>query len=326
MRLKHVFKIALIVFKNNIAGQNNPIKVTYYLTYRCNLSCAFCRRRDALQKELSSQEAMNMMKNFKKMGTVLWNFNGGEPLMRKDIGELIDYSKKLGFYTSLITNGTLIKGKAEAIRNIDHADISIDGDETIHDSIRGSGAYGKTLEGLEILKDLKISTAIMTVINKKSIPKLEHVIQLAERFGCSIKFQPVAVHPKDITEDAKSFFPSKEDFTNTINWIIQQKKNGRPIFSSMAYLEKIKDSWPDQQNKIRCYAGKFHCNITPDGKISPCCAKLSKIEAPSLQELPDMSKCQECFYSGPLELNLILGLNPSVIIEQLKNICLKKYL
>lgn len=330
MKINHAFKIGSSLLKARITNRNTPIKVTYFVTYRCNLNCTFCKRKGTVLKELSLEKAKQIMEWFRNMGTIIWVFNGGEPLLKDGIEKLIEYSKELDFYTCLITNGTLIKSKIKAIKNIDYINVSIDGDRLINDRIRGAGTYEKTLEGLKILSDHKIKTTIMTVINKDNVSNLNHTIQLAEKYKCGVQFQPIAIHPEDKLEDTRNFFPSGKDFSRAIDWLIEQKEKGSPIVSSKIYLEKIKKSWPYSQNKIRCYAGKLHCCITPDGKITPCCGKLSIVEVEpnfrlnnslkcGLKTLPDMSKCQDCFYSGPLELNLSFNLLSPAMFERIKN-------
>ena len=84
----------------------------------------------------------------------------------------------------------------------------------------------------------------------------------------------------------------------------------------------IRDCWPDTTDKIHCYAAQSYCNVTPNGYLVPCCAKLFQTQGENqglkvgfrkaFRQLGDMSGCQGCYYSGPQELNIILGILPTI--------------
>lgn len=84
-----------------------PLRVTQEVTSRCNLRCKYCEV-EGTGNELDTPTIKAMMREFKSSGTISWGFTGGEPLLLEDIGELVSYAKKLGFITSLITNGLLL--------------------------------------------------------------------------------------------------------------------------------------------------------------------------------------------------------------------------
>ena len=73
---------------------------------------------------------------------------GGEPLIRKDIREIINYIKRKERYCVLYTNATYLKNKIDDIREADQLVISMDGDEETHDSIRGKGSIKDVLKAL----------------------------------------------------------------------------------------------------------------------------------------------------------------------------------
>jgi len=317
-------------------GSPRIIKVTDYISYRCNLACSFCKRKDERTEELPAHEIKAMMREFKSAGACVWTFNGGEPLLRDDIGALIDYGNSLGFYTTLVTNGTLAAKRIEEIKNVCHADVSMDGDEKTHDNIRGKGAFKRAVEGINAFRSKNISTHLMMVVTKENIGLTDFVITLAEKYGCAAKFQPIHTHSNDKNDDTIKYFPSPDEMRRTFKQLMSEKKKGRPIVSSYGYLKTVAEHWPDKDHSIKCAAGINYCYITPNGNMTPCCGKVLEIEkevnraqdkpyVSALKTLPDMKKCRDCYYSGPLELNLNCSLSPSILAEQFKNIFIKEH-
>jgi len=93
MKFKRILNLATKVSIAKIFNYKIPLKVKQYITYRCNLSCLFCARRTAAKEEMATLQIKNMMKEFKDMGTIFWEFTGGEPLLREDFAELAAYAK-----------------------------------------------------------------------------------------------------------------------------------------------------------------------------------------------------------------------------------------
>lgn len=309
------FKIGFSVLKSML-GENIPLKVSCYVTHRCNLSCKFCGRRLLKEKEMATNEIKNCMIEFKKMGTAFWSFNGGEPLLRTDIEELIKFGKNLGFKCSMSTNGTLISQNIEKIKNLDLILTSIDGPEKIHDSIRGEGNFQKTINGLKLLQKNKIPTFIVTVIHKDNINHLKDIIEIARKYNCFHELQPVVIHRGDIEKNAEKYMPTPEEIKKAVQEIIEEKKkSGSRIANSLEYLEEIKHypNFPQQ----KCWAKKLFCTISPEGYVLPCAEMmgLNHLYKSGLQEgwkeafefIPDMSKCHACIYSCYSEYNLILN-------------------
>jgi len=129
------------------AGLDAPICLTWELTYSCNLACVHCLsssgRRDP--NELSTAEAMAVIDELAAMSVFYVNVGGGEPTIRPDFFELLDYSVAQGVGVKFSTNGSRI-GAAEAARlaGTDYVDvqISIDGATAgTNDRVRGEGSF-----------------------------------------------------------------------------------------------------------------------------------------------------------------------------------------
>ncbi len=141
------------------------------LTSRCNLNCIWCGSNIG-KENLSHEDACEAIRRFKPR---IVSITGGEPLLRKDIFDFIDFCKETGSIVELCTNGTLITEDAAKKLNADWINISIDGLEDLHDKIRGRGSFRKTLVGLKNLDRAgKLSRVVLaTVLGKinKDAPK-----------------------------------------------------------------------------------------------------------------------------------------------------------
>jgi len=259
-------------------GIKAPIKVAHYITYRCNLSCDMCGRRAIeSEAELTTEQAIALQREFRKHGTIVWSFSGGECLVRKDILELSKSVKNLGMDLIIVTNGILLPDKKEIIEYADVIDISIDGTEETHDRLRGKGNYQKAIKGLEVLRDAgkkKLKNVINTILNNETIelPALDHMLQLAKEYHCELGFNPIIVHRSDLRDVVrKRYLPTNEQFHNFIRWLEEKKgtRDGKYLVDDPKFFKAV-GRYPDAPSRIKCYAGKFQLSIDPFGKILPC--------------------------------------------------------
>ncbi len=334
MKLQKIIKLANKIILAKIFNYKMPVRVKQYITYRCNLSCLFCARRTVTKTEMTTPQIKKMMKEFKDMGTVFWEFTGGEPLLREDLAELVDYAKgSMGFHVSLATNGTLLPeriNKYPALRKFDFIQISFEGRRQINDRLRGENVFDEVIQALQMLKKYNIKTKISTVITKDNLQDCNYLVNIAERYGTGIAFEPIAIHPQDRQLLARQYFPDKKTFQEFIDILVKEKQDDAPIESSLEYLRTVRESWPDGANLIKCYAGKFLCDITPDGYVVPCCVRLENARdeccglkhgfGKAFLNLGDLTHCNlSCFCSGPQEINIVLNMLPLKIHRIIKN-------
>jgi len=325
------FRIAGKVFKI-YSGYRIPIKVTQYLTYKCNLNCGFCGRCSVESEELSTGQITKCISDFKELGAEFWGFNGGEPLLRQDVGELISFCKKVQIKTSMSTNGTLISQRIEDIKDLDLALISIDGPEAIHDKIRGVGSFRRTLDGLEAMKRKNKRFIIVTVLNSDNVLYLEELMKLAEFYNCLCMFQPVFMHTSDKFGKATRYIP--DQMIDAAGYLEKQKRLNRPVANSFAYLDKIR-KYPNLKQET-CWASRFFCVIAPNGNVFPCCNMLSldcsgeenkvKNWKQLFKSLPAASLCKGCFIFCYSEYNLLFNNPIPAVLRFTKNLLANTWL
>jgi MoaA/NifB/PqqE/SkfB family radical SAM enzyme len=152
--------------------------LAFNITDKCNLKCPHCFAEDN-RRELNTQECQEVIRQAKDANCVRVILCGKEPLMRKDIFEILLYIRDMGMDVELMTNGILVNNTViEDLINcgIKKVQVSIDGFEGTHDTIRGmDGAYNGAINAIRLLLKNGFETSVNSVIlekNKDELPKL----------------------------------------------------------------------------------------------------------------------------------------------------------
>lgn len=164
--------------------------VVYNCTPRCNLRCIHCysgsdERCNA--EILSSPQARKMIDQIADYGCPVLLFSGGEPLLREDLFDLMEYAGAKGLRIVLSSNGTLITDdiarKLQQVK-LSYAGISLDGPEQIHDQFRAfEGAYQATLRGIENCHLHHIRTGLRFTMTRENIDQIPHIFEIAIEAG-----------------------------------------------------------------------------------------------------------------------------------------------
>jgi pyrroloquinoline quinone biosynthesis protein E len=309
-------------------GGRVPLRVSHCVTYRCNLDCSYCSRHTPTPDELTTAQAKGLMDSFRGAGCLFWSFNGGEPLARADLGELISHAKGLGMFVSVATNGTLVAGRLEQIRRADLVNISLDGPKDMQDGLRGD-SYDGILQGVEALQSAGLARSLTTVVGIHNHDRLGEVLEIAEGWGAKAFFQPISVQKEDLSAKAAQFFPTPAQMAAAMDRLLAAKKQGRPVANSARYLRFIRDCWPDKMPAARCWAGRIFCFVDPQGRLAACCDTLAvDSKNPALDTVGDGAAafgriprhdCATCYSAIPLETNILMNAvaNPIAMVGEL---------
>lgn len=164
---------------NSKTGKKKLFSVDYLTTSRCNLKCDFCIR-PMHTPELSTKKALKVVDNACRSETLLFQFSGGEPLLRKDLTILANRASNNGCTVGLSTNGTLIteSNAYEITDAFDQIYVSLDGYVDIHDKNRGmKGTFKKAIEAIEFLKIYGAKVGVNVIIAPWNIQILPEFIE-----------------------------------------------------------------------------------------------------------------------------------------------------
>src|SRR4030067_3682881 len=173
---------------SNMFGARVPLFCGHKLTYNCNLRCKMCPFWKRSSKDSSIEREKVILRRIYDSGACSIAFEGGEPLLRKDLVEILAFSRSLPLHTSLITNGTLLESRIDEIASYINGSlyVSLDGLEKTHDAIRGvSGSFRKAVRGIGAAQE-KVAVTINTTVMADNVDEIESVVELAKELGTKI--------------------------------------------------------------------------------------------------------------------------------------------
>ena len=311
---------AAALFNAKYLRRYSPLIVGFSLLNSCTNKCIYCNTWIYDKNQLKTPEILKIIEELALNGCKRISFTGGEPLLRKDIGQIIDYSKKKGLIVGLNSNGNLVKNKIEDIINLDILTLSLDGPCAIHDKQRGKGSYGKVMEAINVAKDNNIRTNLTCVLTKYNINSVEFLINKAEKEKCIIFFQPVSLIPLGKKKICK-LRPDKKEFSKAIDILINSRS--KYIGNSLGGLNYLK-KWPGAYFK-ECCAAKIYCAVDPNGNLYSCSNLRDQEQGKNILKMGfrksfdslNRKSCMNCWCSSKLEMNYLLALDFDAIKKSL---------
>ena len=186
---KHDALFCLIKYAHN-KRKMPKYNINWNVTRACNLRCKHCYYDAAtpLDDELSTEQAYALIDDIAETfgANVRVTLGGGEPLVRKDLFEIIKYGKERGVSLVLASNGIML---TEDITNqlkaagIEEVIIAIDGTQKTHDAIRGNGVFEKTVKGAQACKATGLGVVIDPCIMKQNEGETAKIIDISEHLG-----------------------------------------------------------------------------------------------------------------------------------------------
>jgi len=165
----------------------SPVPSLRYLelqiTDSCNLRCRHCYIGETASKELSIEQITEILKEFEDMQGLRLMITGGEPLLHNNFDALNDLLPDFSIRKVLFTNGLLL-GKA-LLRglNVDEIQISIDGLEKGHDSLRGTGTFSKAIGAVRLAKEIGFEVSVATMVHTKNLDDFDEMEKLFSDLG-----------------------------------------------------------------------------------------------------------------------------------------------
>src|SRR5438105_2773269 len=115
-----------------ILGRKSPFQMTLSLTNRCNFRCDYCHIPLQPSEEMTTTEWFSAIDELRAGGMGRASLIGGEPLLRKDAGEIVEHLKRRGVHASMNTNGWFVPDRLDELAGLDLACVTLDGPEALH--------------------------------------------------------------------------------------------------------------------------------------------------------------------------------------------------
>ena len=255
-------------------GLDAPICLTWELTYACNLACVHCLsssgRRDP--RELSTAQCKAIIDELERMQVFYVNIGGGEPTVRPDFWELVDYATAHHVGVKFSTNGVRITREVAArLAAGDYVDvqISVDGATAdVNDAVRGSGSFAMAVRALENLaaegfSDPKISV----VVTRHNVGQLDAFKSLADRYGATLRITRLRPSGRgaDVWDD---LHPTSEQQVQLYEWLVA---HGERVLTGDSFFHLSGLGEPGALSGLNmCGAGRVVCLIDPVGDVYAC--------------------------------------------------------
>ncbi|MCJ7794073.1 DUF3463 domain-containing protein [Candidatus Bathyarchaeota archaeon] len=280
------------------------------MTYNCNLRCKMCPFWKRPSQDSSLEQEKAILKQVYNSGACGIAFEGGEPLLRKDLAKILAFSRSLPLHTSLITNGTLLESKIDEISPYINGVVyvSLDGLEKTHDAIRGvGGCFRKAVRGISAAQE-KVAVTINTTIMAENIDEIDSLVRLAKELGTRIS---IAVAHEYCNINASS--PATDKISKIAHTLIEMKREGYPIVNSIGYLKVMA-----KEKNWQCKPWAM-VNIDPNGNVVlPCyvhndyASSVSIFETSIKNAVSDfdwekIKNCRKCSLHCYVEPSLVLS-------------------
>jgi MoaA/NifB/PqqE/SkfB family radical SAM enzyme len=156
---------------------SHPVLCNYYVTYRCNATCSFCDIWERPSPYVTLENARDNLRDLKKLGVRVVDFTGGEPLLHRQLPELLQEAKQLGFITTVTTNALLYPKYAEQLRGlVDMLHFSLDSPVAEeHDQSRGVRCFDKVMESIALARQLGERPDILFTVFDRNIQQIRQM-------------------------------------------------------------------------------------------------------------------------------------------------------
>ena len=258
-------------------GLDAPICLTWELTYACNLQCVHCLsssgRRDP--HELTTAEAKRVLDELRDLQVFYINIGGGEPMVRRDFFELVDYAINPpgggpGIGVKFSTNGTYIDAAtARRLAAMDYLDIqiSLDGiDAATNDPLRGEGSYAVARQAMDNLAAAGFGQfKISVVVTRHNVDQLDQFKELADSYGAQLRITRLRPSGRGV-DSWHDLHPTNAQQRQIYEWLLAK---GDTVLTgdSFFHLNALGESLPGLN---MCGAGRVVCLIDPVGDVYAC--------------------------------------------------------
>ena len=255
----------------------------FEVTSRCNARCEHCGSScgDFIPKdEITAEEIKSVLddvaENYGAKNIMLF-ITGGEPLVRKDLFEIMDYANKLGFNWGMTSNGFLIDEKVVKKMeetNMKTVSISIDGPKEIHESFRKvPGGFDKLVKGIKLMQKCPtiIDLQVTTCVNKKNIDYLDDIYNLLKEIGVK-DWRIIQVDPIGRAKNNDDLLLDDNGLRRMFNYILDKRKED----PEMAIKYGCGHFLGNDLNKALigscyfCFTGYWVASILSNGDIFGC--------------------------------------------------------
>jgi pyrroloquinoline quinone biosynthesis protein E len=251
-----------------------PYTLVAELTYQCPLRCVYCSNPVELARHaasLGTEDWLRVLREAESLGVVQLNLTGGEPLVRRDLEDIVREARRLDLYTNLITSGvSLTRERLHALRGagLDALQLSIQAlDAGRSRRIAGLDALEQKLLVAEWVRELGMPLTLNFVLHRENLGEVREMIALAERLGASRVELANTQYLGWALLNREALLPSREALREARDIARAEKERLKGKLELLFVLPDYYAQFPKP-----CMDGwaQRYIVVTPDGLVLPC--------------------------------------------------------
>lgn len=321
--------------------KGNPYHAQWFLTRRCNYRCRTCSvwREQENVRELEASQVKRGLDVLRELGIIEIVLSGGNPLLREDIDEIIEYASRF-FITTVYDNGSMATKKIEALRNADFVAISLDSlDQKLNDYLRGvNGAWKKAMNSIKTLKKEGITVGVAPTISQANMHEMIDFTNYFISKGIPVWY---ATYSYDLPSQKRLFGIGEKSqefeildgqkMAELCEALLKMKRKHKGIFMTDKTLVALKRFFAEGRRTWRCKALQSFLMIDHLGMVAGChyyepvVSIFNLLDTWNSKKFESLrkfySQCSKCTYVCYMFYSLysnVLG-NLEIIFDQAKN-------
>jgi pyrroloquinoline quinone biosynthesis protein E len=267
-----------------------PLWLLAELTYKCPLHCPYCSNPMDMQEtndELDTEQWLNALTQAREMGAVQLGFSGGEPLLRKDLEELVTHANELGFYTNLITSGIgLTEKRIAALKDagLAHIQLSFQSANADENDLIGNKrhSFKQKLNVAKLVKQYNYPMVLNFCITAQNIHAIDEVMTLSHQLKADFVELATVQYYGWAYENRDHLLPTRAQLElaeSKVNQHREKQPKGAPKF-----IFVTPDYYEERPKACMNGWGSTFLTITPNGSALPChSAKVLPLNFPNIR-------------------------------------------
>lgn len=277
---------------DNKALVKPPLWLLAELTYKCPLQCPYCSNPTdyarSSERELSTEEWIRVFEEARELGATQLGFSGGEPIVRKDLEQLVKAARDLGYYTNLITSGIgMDRARVASLKEagLDHIQVSFQASSAeLNDWIAGTQSFEHKLEMARAVKDYEFPMVLCFVTHRKNVDSVPQMLELAVQLNADYVELATTQYYGWAFLNRDALLPTQEQ----VEFAEQAVNDFRatPSAKDMKVFYVVPDYYEQRPKPCMNGWGDVFLVVAPDGVAMPCHAarQLPGIEFPNVRQ------------------------------------------
>lgn len=279
-----------------------PLSLLAELTYRCPLQCPYCSNPLELRRhgnELDTATWQRVLLEAARLGVVQVHFSGGEPLVRRDVAELVHTARAANLYTNLSTGATLAdNARLESLKRsgLDALQVSLlDSRSDANDWLAGQASFDKKRHAVLAAKALDFAVTLNVVLHRHNLDRIEEVIDLALDWRVDRLELAHVQYTGWAFQNRQALLPTRAQVDRAAEVVGRTRARSEPRLQILHVLPDFHQLYPKA-----CLDGwgRVFLTVAPDGAVLPC-QTAREIQGLDFPNVVDAS-LEEIWYQDPV--------------------------